>query len=147
MVLAFCSDRLLRSFVQGGTRCDSSYSSSLETGNAIVAFICFSQNQLPPKPSLPEQTTRFRQAIGLVVRIIMENNGWRKTGRKGSLGVRAKPEVAIPKKGAATNNGGLSVWFTRAERYELKDGMPFRPVEERSEEIQLLYVLAFIEID
>ena len=61
--------------------------------------------------------------------------------------MRTKPEVATPKKGAATNNGGLSVWFTRAERYELKDGMPFRPVEERSEEIQLLYVLAFIEID
>ena len=46
-------------------------------------------------------TTRFRQAIGLVVRIIMENNGWRKTGRKGSLGVRTKPKVAIPKTGAA----------------------------------------------
>ncbi len=92
-------------------------------------------------------TTRFRQAIGLVVRIIMENNGWQKTGRKGSLGVRTKPEVATPRKGAATNNGGLSVWFTRAERYEPKDGMPFRPVEKRPEEIQLLYVLPFLEID
>ena len=92
-------------------------------------------------------TTRFRQAIGLVVRIIMENNGWRKTGRKGSLGVRTKPEVATPMKGAATNNGGLSVWFTRAERYEPKDNMPYRPVEERAKEIQLLYGLAFIEID
>ena len=92
-------------------------------------------------------TTRFRQAIGLVVRIIMENNGWRKTGRKGSLGVRTKPEVATPMKGAATNNGGLSVWFTRAERYEPKDGMPYRSVEERSEEIQLLYVLPYLEID
>jgi hypothetical protein len=92
-------------------------------------------------------TTRFRQAIGLVVRIIMENNGWLKTGRKGSLGVRTKPKVAIPKTGAATNTGGLSVWFTRAERYEPKDGMPFRSVEKRSEEIQLLYVLPFLEID
>lgn len=92
-------------------------------------------------------TTRFRQAIGLVVRIIMENNGWRKTGRKGSLGVRTKPKVAIPKTGAATNTGGLSVWFTRAERYEPKDGMPYRSVEQRSEEIQLLYVFPFLEID
>ena len=92
-------------------------------------------------------TTRFRQAIGLVVRIIMENNGWRKTGRKGSLGVRTKPEVATPMKGAATNNGGLSVWFTRAERYEPKDSMPYRPVEERSEEILIKYGLANLEID
>ena len=77
----------------------------------------------------------------------MENNGWRKTGRKGSLGVRTKPKVAIPKKGASTNTGGLSVWFTRAERYEPKDGMPFRPVEERSEEILIKYGLANLEID
>ena len=61
--------------------------------------------------------------------------------------MRTKPEVAVTMKGAATNNGGLSVWFTRAERYEPKDGMPFRPVEERAKEIQLLYGLAFIEID
>jgi hypothetical protein len=92
-------------------------------------------------------TTRFRQAIGVLVRIIMENKGWQKTGRKGSLGVRTKPEVATPKKGAATNTGGLSVWFTRAERYEPKDGMAFRPVEKRAVEIQIKYVVAYMEID
>lgn len=92
-------------------------------------------------------TTRFRQAIGVVVRVIMENKGWRKTGRKGSLGVRTKTKDASPMKGATTNTGGLSVWFTRAERYEPKDGMPFRPVEKRSEEIQIKYGLAYLEID
>jgi len=92
-------------------------------------------------------TTRFRQAIGVVVRIIMENKGWRKTGRKGSVGVRTKTKDAFPMKGATTNTGGLSVWFTRAERYEPKDGMQFRPVEKRSEEILLKYVYSQIEID
>ena len=92
-------------------------------------------------------TTRFRQAIGVVVRIIMENKNWQKTGRKGSLGVRTKTKDAFPMKGATTNTGGLSVWFTRAERYEPKDGMPFRPVEKRSEEILLKYVHSQIEID
>ena len=92
-------------------------------------------------------TTRFRQAIGVVVRIIMENKGWQKTGRKGSLGVRTKTKDASPMKGATTNTGGLSVWFTRAERYEPKDGMQFRSVEKRSEEILLKYGLAYLEID
>jgi len=92
-------------------------------------------------------TTRFRQAIGVVVRTIMENKGWQKTGRKGSLGVRTKTKDAFPMKGATTNTGGLSVWFTRAERYEPKDGMQFRPVEKRSEEILLKYVYSQIEID
>ena len=92
-------------------------------------------------------TTRFRQAIGVVVRTIMENKGWQKTGRKGSLGVRTKTKDAFPMKGATTNTGGLSVWFTRAERYEPKDGMQFRPVEKRSEEILLKYVHSQIEID
>ena len=30
---------------------------------------------------------RFRQAVGVAVRILMEQNGWTKTGRKGSVGV------------------------------------------------------------
>lgn len=92
-------------------------------------------------------TTRFRQAIGVIVRIIMENEDWLRTGRKGSLGVRTKPTNTSPTKGATTNTGGLSVWFTRAERYERKGGMPFRPVEERSKEILIKYVLADLEID
>lgn len=75
------------------------------------------------------RNTRFRQAIGVLVRIIMENRGWQKTGRKGSLGVRASQTARTP----AHNKGGLAFWFIRAERYELRDGMPFRSVRERSE--------------
>lgn len=51
------------------------------------------------------ETTRFCQAVGVVVRIVMEAQGFKKTGRKGSL--------------------GDAMWFTRAERYELSSGMPF----------------------
>ena len=37
----------------------------------------------------PRRTKRLRQAVGVVVRMIMELRGWQKTGKKGSLGVRA----------------------------------------------------------
>lgn len=81
-------------------------------------------------------TTRFRQAIGVVVRIIMESHGWKTTGRKGSLGVRAKVPSRTTTAGAYHNTGGLAVWFTRAERYQLAVGSPFRSVEERAGEIE-----------
>ena len=77
-------------------------------------------------------TTRFRQAVGVMVRMIMERRGWRKTGRKGSLGVRASRAARPP----AHNTGGLAFWFLRAERYERKEGMPFRSVRERVQELQ-----------
>jgi len=77
------------------------------------------------------RNTRFRQAIGVLVRLIMERRGWRKTGRKGSLGVRA-PQTA---RTAAHNTGGLALWFIRAERYERADGMPFRSVRDRGREV------------
>lgn len=85
-------------------------------------------------------TTRFRQAIGVVVRIIMESNGWKTTRRKGSLGVRTKAKMidGTPL-GATANTGGLSVWFTRAERYEPTTKMPFRSLEERVNDIYLHY--------
>lgn len=81
-------------------------------------------------------TTRFRQAVGVVVRIIMESKGWHTTGRKGSLGVRVKVLPRTATTGAYHNTGGLAVWFTRAERYRLVTGSPFRSVEERAEEIE-----------
>ncbi|MEO8498310.1 MAG: hypothetical protein ABI614_24880, partial [Planctomycetota bacterium] len=68
------------------------------------------------------RNARFRQAIGVLVRIIMERRGWQKTGRKGSLGVRAAGTARTP----AHNTGGLAFWFVRAERYERSEGMPFR---------------------
>jgi hypothetical protein len=80
----------------------------------------------------PQRTKRFRQAIGVLVRIIMERRGWRKTGRKGSLGVRAaRADSASP----SHNTGGLAFWFLRAERYELPNGMPYCSVRERCREL------------
>lgn len=78
------------------------------------------------------RNTRFRQAIGVLVRIIMERRGWRKTGRKGSLGVRAAGAARTP----AHNTGGLAFWFLRAERYERSEGMPYQSVRERCQTLE-----------
>jgi hypothetical protein len=80
----------------------------------------------------PRRSKRLRQAIGVVVRIIMEGRGWQKTGRKGSLGVRTPASSRQP----GHNTGGLAFWFIRAERYERLSGMPFRSVRERNGELQ-----------
>lgn len=80
----------------------------------------------------PARTKRLRQAVGVVVRIIMEQRGWRKTGKKGSLGVRAAVAKGTRTPSAYHNTGGLAFWFLRAERYELTDGMPFCSVRDRS---------------
>ncbi len=63
-------------------------------------------------------TRRFRQAVGVIVRIVMENNGWGTTGEKGSLGTREKVEPHTTTPGAYRNIRGLSKWFTRAKRYQ-----------------------------
>jgi hypothetical protein len=93
----------------------------------------------------PHRTKRLRQAVGVVVRMIMEQLGWEKTGRKGSLGVRAKisPRTATPAAGMAMpgtyhNTGGLAFWFLRAERYKQSDGMLFPSVRERGRKLQSL---------
>ena len=86
----------------------------------------------------PRRTKRLRQAVGVAVRIIMEQRGWRKTGKKGSLGVRAKTAKGTKTPGAYHNTGGLAFWFLRAERYKRVDGMPFRSVRERAEEVEHL---------
>lgn len=78
------------------------------------------------------RNTRFRQAIGVLVRMIMERRGWKKTGRKGSLGVRATRSAGTP----AHNTGGLAFWFIRAERYERENGMPFLSVRQRVRQFQ-----------
>jgi hypothetical protein len=77
------------------------------------------------------RSTRLRQAVGVLVRIIMERRGWRTTGKKGSLGVRGSPESRTP----YHNKGGIALWFLRAERYRRDAGMPFRSVRERCREI------------
>ncbi len=90
----------------------------LESQSAIDRFLAGAHGR---------RSTRFRQAIGVVVRIIMEKRGWRKTGRKGSLGVRAAGAARTP----AHNTGGLALWFVRAERYERPEGMPYQTVRDR----------------
>lgn len=79
----------------------------------------------------PRRSQRFRQAIGVVVRMIMEGRGWKKTGKKGSLGARGAKAPNMPRH----NTGGLAFWFIRAERYELKAGMPFRTVRDRQKRL------------
>lgn len=79
----------------------------------------------------PRRTKRLRQAVGVVVRIIMDRRGWKKTGKKGSLGVRATIARGTATPGAYHNTGGLAFWFLRAERYGRHDGMPFQLVRDR----------------
>jgi hypothetical protein len=62
----------------------------------------------------PRRSQRFRQAIGVLIRMIMERRGWQKTGKKGSLGVRNTAAAGRPRH----NTGGLAFWFIRAERYK-----------------------------
>jgi hypothetical protein len=81
----------------------------------------------------PQRSKRLRQAVGVLVRIVMERRGWRKTGKKGSLGVRATLTSASAP-GAYHNTGGLAFWFLRAERYEPVNGSRFPTVRERNRE-------------
>jgi hypothetical protein len=97
----------------------------LESLPAIDAFLAH------PNRS---RSKRLRQAIGVVVRMVMESRGWRKTGKKGSLGVRAASTGRSTAADGNHNSGGLAYWFLRAERYARVDGMPFRSVRERCRE-------------
>jgi hypothetical protein len=97
----------------------------LESHPAIDRFLA--QSQL-------RRNTRFRQAVGVLVRIIMERRGWQKTGRKGSLGVRAANANDAP----AHNTGGLAFWFIRAERYEPATGPLFPSVQQRCQQLELV---------
>ena len=67
-------------------------------------------------------TQRFRQATGVLIRMHMESRGWRTTGKKGSLGTRAKVKPGTKTPGSHYNVSGLSRWFTKAERYK-KDSL------------------------
>lgn len=84
----------------------------------------------------PRRTKRLRQAIGVVVRMIMDRLGWKKTGRKGSLGVRAPIPPGTEAPGSYHNKGGLAFWFLRAERYTRRDGVPFPAVKERHRQLE-----------
>jgi hypothetical protein len=84
----------------------------------------------------PRRTKRLRQAAGVVVRMIMQRRGWKKTGKKGSLGIRATVPPRTETPGAYHNTGGLAFWFLRAERYEPHGGMRFRSVRERARKLK-----------
>jgi hypothetical protein len=85
--------------------------------------------------SHPGRAKRLRQAVGVAVRIIMERRGWTKTGKKGSLGVRAPVAGRTATAGAYHNTGGLAFWFLRAERYARPEGMPFLSVRDRAKKL------------
>ena len=99
----------------------------LESRPAVDEFLC-SQH--------PRRTKRLRQGVGVVVRMIMERRGWKKTGKKGSLGVRAKIERGTATPGAYHNTGGLAFWFLRAERYQRHNGTPFPSVRDRVRQLR-----------
>jgi hypothetical protein len=82
--------------------------------------------------SHPSRAKRLRQAVGVMVRMIMKRLGWMKTGKKGSLGVRAPVARTKATAGAFHNTGGLAFWFLRAERYARREGMPFQSVRDRA---------------
>src|ERR1700754_979824 len=79
----------------------------------------------------PRRSQRFRQAIGVLIRIIMEQRGWEKPGKKGSLGVRNAAAAGQPRH----NTGGLAFWFVRAERYTNKQLKPFASTRKRCREL------------
>jgi hypothetical protein len=83
--------------------------------------------------SSPSRAKRLRQAIGVIVRMVMDGRGWVKSGKKGCLGVRAPGARPTAAAGAFHNTGGLAFWFLRAERYARPDGMPFRSVKDRAQ--------------
>jgi hypothetical protein len=63
-------------------------------------------------------TMRFRQAVGVIVRMVMEGRGWLRTGQKGYLGQRARVAAGTTTPGAYYNITGPSHWFNRAEHYQ-----------------------------
>ena len=71
------------------------------------------------------RNARFRQAIGVLVRMIMERRGWQKTGRKGSLGVRA---LARRRRRPTTRVGWRSGSFGRSVTSE-SPACPSAPCE------------------
>lgn len=72
-----------------------------------------------------EETRRFRQAVGVAVRMVMERRGWFRTGQKGYLGQRAKVTPGKSKPGAQYNATGPSRWFNRAEHYRPQAKLQF----------------------
>ena len=81
----------------------------------------------------PRRTKRLRQAIGVVVRMIMEER-LGADRQEGIAGCAGNPALRSTAPGSYHNTGGLAFWFLRAERYRRVSGMPYRSVKVRSQE-------------
>lgn len=60
----------------------------------------------------PNTTLRFRQTVGVLVKLHMLQNGWETTNTKGSLGSRNPAQKHL------NTDGSLSTWFSKAEHYK-----------------------------
>ncbi len=127
-VLAFLSDEARQRRMQ---------ESEIHHDRAPLAGVVRELEALPAvhrvlSASDPRRSQRLRQAVGVAVRIVMERLGWKKTGKKGSLGVRSD----APQRAPYHNTGGLSLWFLRAERYEPASDVPFATVKKRCRQMR-----------
>jgi hypothetical protein len=68
-------------------------------------------------------TTRFRQAVGVVVKVVMAQKGWHPIKQRAALGQRRHVAARTRTPGAYQNDTGISKWFTRAARYVKCDGV------------------------
>jgi hypothetical protein len=66
------------------------------------------------KTHTPEESTRFRQAIGVLIKLHMENMGWTKARIKGVLGRRDKSRSSSYQYNTSRS---FSKYFSLAERY------------------------------
>jgi len=113
-------------FFKDKTRIRRMIESELHHGRPALSGVIIEFEELPEVREFfeshePRQTIRFRQAVGVMTRIVMLDQGWEKTGIKGSMGTRS---TALSDS-RGTNSGGLSKWFSRTERY--------RPAEDSAD--------------
>ena len=119
-------------FFQDQNRIRRMIESELHHGRPALAGVIIEFEELPEVREFfeshdPRQTIRFRQAVGIMTRIVMLENGWEKTGIKGSLGTRGSTTGESP----GSNSGGLSKWFSRTERYRPAEGSADREAWDR----------------
>ena len=150
----FLADRQGRTFVDVATHSERPFSAALEFFNdgdrqrrmeeseihhdrAPLAGVVRELESIPAINRFlgrihAHRSQRFRQAVGVLIRMIMEGRGWEKTGKKGSLGVRNGAAAGRPRH----NTGGLAFWFLRAERYKNKQHKGFVSVRRRCRELE-----------
>jgi len=104
---------------------------------ALAGVICeMEQDRSSPFKSFlasydGHSTAAAHRAIGVIVLMAMERNGWRKSGKsRGSLGQRISTTPGTTGPGAYRNASGLSLWFVSAQHYEPANGLPYKSVSE-----------------